>query len=71
MGMILALGALLSYVPGKPAEKASRAIYESVFEAVHGGNATTDLGGHLGTKAFTDDIIRRVQSKLEVWSSLQ
>lgn len=70
MGMILALGALLSYVPGKAAERASRAIYEGVFEAVHSGNATTDLGGHLGTTAFTDEIIRRVGAKLEVWSAL-
>lgn len=70
MGMILALGALLSYAPGKAAERASRAIYESVFEAIHNGHATTDLGGHLGTKAFTDEIIQRVGTKLEVWSSL-
>jgi isocitrate/isopropylmalate dehydrogenase len=70
MGMILALGALLSYVPGKAAERASRAIYEAVFEAVHSGNATTDLGGHLGTTAFTDEIIKRVGAKLEVWSAI-
>ncbi|MCL4257516.1 MAG: hypothetical protein KJZ53_03180 [Anaerolineales bacterium] len=70
MGMILALGALLSYVPGKAYERASRAIYEAVFEAIHNGHATTDLGGHLGTKAFTDEIIQRVGTKLEVWSSL-
>lgn len=70
MGMILALGALLSYVPGKAAERASRAIYEAVFEAVHSGNATTDLSGHLGTTAFTDEIIKRVGAKLEVWSAI-
>lgn len=70
MGMILALGALLSYVPGKNFEHASRAIYEAVFEAIHNGHATTDLSGHLGTKAFTDEIIQRVGTKLEVWSSL-
>src|SRR5690606_1154443 len=40
MGMILALGALLSYVPGKSFEHASRAIYEAVFEAIHNGHAT-------------------------------
>jgi isocitrate/isopropylmalate dehydrogenase len=70
MGMILALGALLGYVPGRDTERASRAIYESVFEAVHASQATVDLGGHLGTVAFTDEIIKRVQSKLEVWSTL-
>jgi isocitrate/isopropylmalate dehydrogenase len=70
MGMILALGALLGYVPGRETERASRAIYEAVFESVHAGQATVDLGGHLGTIAFTDEIIKRVQSKLEVWSTL-
>jgi isocitrate/isopropylmalate dehydrogenase len=70
MGMILALGALLGYVPGRDTERASRAIYESVFEAVHASQATVDLGGHFGTVAFTDEIIKRVQSKLEVWSTL-
>lgn len=70
MAMILALGALLSYAPGRATEQASRAIYESVFEALHEGKATPDLSGSLGTTAFTDEIIRRVSNKLEVWSSL-
>lgn len=70
MAMILALAALLSYVPGHAAERASRAIYESTFEAIRDGKATTDLGGGLGTTAFTHEIIRRVGNKLEVWSAL-
>jgi isocitrate dehydrogenase (NAD+) len=70
MAMILALAALLSYVPGRPAERSTRAIYESVFEAISEGKATPDLGGGLGTTAFTDEVIRRVRNKLEVWSSL-
>jgi isocitrate dehydrogenase (NAD+) len=70
MAMILAIAALISYTPGRPAERASRAIYESVFEAISDGKATPDLGGGLGTAAFTDEIIRRVRNKLEVWSSL-
>jgi len=70
MAMILALAALLSYMPGHPEEQAARAIYESVFEAIQNGQATTDLGGHLGSHAFTDEIIHRVQNKLEVWASL-
>jgi isocitrate/isopropylmalate dehydrogenase len=52
-------------------EQASRAIYESVFEAVHDGRATTDLGGRLSTTEFTDEVIKRVQTKLEVWSGLR
>lgn len=70
MAMILALAALLGYASGRPAEQASRAIYESVFESIQDGHATPDLGGGLGTTAFTDEIMQRVQSKLEVWSSL-
>lgn len=70
MAMILALAALLSYVPGRAAERASRAIYESTFEALAEGKATPDLGGGLGTTAFTDEVIRRVGNKLEVWSAL-
>ena len=70
MAMILALAALLSYVPGRTAEQASRAIYESTFEAINDGKATTDLGGGMSTTAFTDEIIRRVGNKLEVWSAL-
>jgi isocitrate/isopropylmalate dehydrogenase len=70
MAMILALGALMSYVEVTAAERASRAIYESVFEAIHAGQTTTDLGGSLGTTAFTDEILRRVRAKLEVWATL-
>ena len=68
MAMILACAALLSYVPH--AEKASRAIYEAVFENLYEGNATHDLGGQMTTSGFTDKVIRRVSGKLEVWATL-
>jgi isocitrate/isopropylmalate dehydrogenase len=71
MAMILAGAAVLSYMRTPPAERASRAIYESAFEAVYAGRATTDLGGGLSTTAFTDEVIERVKSKLEVWSGLR
>lgn len=70
MAMILAGAALLSYFGSLEAEHASRAIYESVFEAIYEGVKTADLGGHVMTTEFTDDVIRRVRSKLEVWSVL-
>jgi isocitrate/isopropylmalate dehydrogenase len=70
MAMILAGAALLSYVETPSADRASRAIYESCFEAVYDRQATTDLGGSLSTTAFTDEVIERVKSKLEVWSGL-
>jgi hypothetical protein len=31
---------------------------------------TADLGGHAGSSEFTDEVIRRTRSKLEIWSSL-
>lgn len=70
MAMILAGASLLTYVPDPKASIASRAIYESVFEAVSDGVKTADLGGHAATSEFTDEVIRRVGSKLDVWSTL-
>jgi isocitrate/isopropylmalate dehydrogenase len=71
MAMILAGASILSYLESPQANKASRAIYESVFEAVHAGQATTDLGGRLSTTEFTNEVIQRVQAKLEVWRGLR
>ena len=70
MAMILASAALLSYIADERASAASRAIYESVLESVREGNATSDLGGHSSTTDFTDCVIEKVKTKLEVWSSL-
>ena len=71
MAMILAGAAILAYIQTPQAERASRAIYESVFEAVHAGQTTTDLGGRASTTEFTDAVIERVKAKLEVWSGLR
>jgi isocitrate/isopropylmalate dehydrogenase len=68
MAMILAGAALLGYADRTAA--AGRAIRESCLEAVADGVRTADLGGHAGTSEFTDDVIRRVRTKLEVWSTL-
>jgi len=68
MAMILAGAALLGYTDGTAV--AGRAIRESCLEAVADGVRTADLGGHVGTSEFTDDVIRRVRTKLEVWSTL-
>ena len=69
MAMILAASALLSHAD-EAAQKAGRAIRESCLEAVADGIRTADLGGHAGSREFTDEVIRRTISKLEVWSSL-
>jgi isocitrate dehydrogenase (NAD+) len=73
MAMILAAAALLNYahVRGiRGAERASRAIYESVLETIAGGVKTIDLGGAAGTTEFTDAVIEKVRSKIDIWSSL-
>lgn len=70
MAMILAGAAVLRYARTDAATRASRAIYESTLEAVQNGIRTTDLGGSASTSSFTDEVIRRVQGKLEVWDSL-
>jgi len=72
MAMILACGAVLQYAsPGRPAlERASRAIYEAVLEASAAGVRTPDLGGHASTSGFTGEVISRVRTKIDVWSSL-
>ena len=67
MAMILAGAALLSH-GGEHAQQVGRAIREACLEAVQQGVRTADLGGHAGTSEFTDDVIRRVKAKLEVWS---
>jgi isocitrate/isopropylmalate dehydrogenase len=69
MGMILAAAALLGY-GDEPARTASRAIREACLEALADGVRTADLGGHAGTTEFTDEVIRRTRSKLEVWAAL-
>ncbi len=70
MAMILAVASILHYMPRQACRDASRAIYEATLEAVSDGVKTADLGGHAGTTEFTDEVIRRVRTKVEVWSSL-
>jgi len=70
MAMILAGAALFRYMDGSEPARVSRAIYESVFEAVYEGIRTPDLGGTSSTTDFTNEIIRRINSKLEVWDAL-
>ena len=73
MAMLLAAAALLHYAAvlgHEGAETASRAIYEAVLEATATGIRTPDLGGHAGTTEFTDEVIARIRTKIEIWSSL-
>ena len=73
LAMILACGAVLRYAAernGAAAESASRAIYEAALETVAAGIRTPDLGGHSSTTEFTEAVVERVRTKLDIWSSL-
>jgi isocitrate/isopropylmalate dehydrogenase len=73
LAMILACGAVLRHASdgfGPAPERASRAIYESALETVGSGIKTPDLGGHAGTTEFTSEVVSRIRTKIEVWSSL-
>jgi isocitrate dehydrogenase (NAD+) len=69
MAMILAGAALLSHGDAA-AQQAGRAIREAALEAVAQGIRTADLGGHASMTDYTDEVIRRVRAKLEVWATL-
>ena len=73
MAMILASAAVLHYageLGHQGCDTASRAIYESVLEAVATGVRTPDLGGHAATSEFTGEVISRVRTKIDIWASL-
>ena len=73
MAMILACAAVLHQAAERGQDEvqaASRAIYEATLEASAAGVRTPDLGGHASTSEFTNEVIGRVRTKLEVWSSL-
>ena len=74
MAMILAVAAILRYLGDREqlpaAGTASRAIYESVLEASAAGIRTPDIGGHSSTSEFTAEVLARVRTKLEIWSTL-
>ncbi len=73
MAMILACAAVLHYAAERgheDADRASRAIYESVLESTATGVRTVDLGGAATTSEFTSEVIARVRTKIDIWSSL-
>ena len=73
LAMILACGALLRHAAdhhGPAVDRASRAIYESALEAIGSGIKTPDLGGNATTTEFTTEVVNRVATKIEVWSTL-
>lgn len=67
LAMILASAAVLSYMEE---DLAARAIYEASLETVGEGVKTMDLGGFSHTDEFTDEVIKRVKTKLDVWEAI-
>jgi isocitrate dehydrogenase (NAD+) len=73
MAMILACAAVLNQAAAKGyagADRASRAIYEATLETTASGVKTFDLGGHATTTEFTDAVVEKIRTKVEIWSSL-
>ena len=73
MAMLLSCAAVLHYAAQRgheEAEDASRAIYEGTLEAVAAGVRTPDLGGHAATSEYVENVLDRVRTKREIWSSL-
>src|SRR5688500_2035578 len=63
MAMLRARGSAPSSAAPKGhagAERASRAVYESVLEAAATGTKTIDLGGHATTSEFIDAVVERI-----------
>ena len=57
------------YVPSALMAEAAHGTAPAL-EAVGDGIRTADLGGHEGSRGFTDEVIRRTRAKLDVWASL-
>ena len=73
MAMILACAAVLGQAAVKGyagTERASRAIYEATLETTAGAVKTFDLGGSATTTEFTEAVIDKIRTKVEIWSSL-
>ena len=70
MAMMMAVASVLDYMHEPHLRTASRSIYESTLEAVSEGVKTADLGGPASTTEFVDEVIRRIRTKLDVWSTL-
>jgi isocitrate dehydrogenase (NAD+) len=69
MAMILAAAAVLQYAGEAGRDEAGRAagaIADAVMATTAAGVRTPDLGGHAGTTAFTDEVIRRMRAAGEI-----
>jgi len=51
-------------------QEAADAIVSAIEAVLTEGPRTPDLGGHVGTSEFTDEVIARTKAKLEIWATL-
>ena len=58
------------YGPGVAGGVAWSAVSVELVTAVLHHVRTADLGGDASTTDFTDEVIRRVRTKVDVWSAL-
>ena len=70
MAMILAGAALLTHADDEATQMAGRAIREACLEAVADGREDRRPRRSRGTTEFTDEVIRRTRTKIDVWASL-
>jgi len=59
---LLAFGSLLNHIGER---KAGEALRGCVRDAIAGGEKTADIGGTLGTRAFTEVVVKRLEASLQ------
>ena len=74
MAMLLAcgVGAVVRRRPGLRGRRArvARDLRVACSRRRRRGTKTVDLGGHATTTEFTDAVVEKVRTKVEIWSSL-
>ena len=71
MAMILACGALLAHVDDRRGrQRLAGDLRGRCWRRSARGPSTSDLGGHASTSEFTDAVIGKITTKLDVWATL-
>ena len=65
--MIWSAALMLDFVGQRAAHDA---IVRAIEQVLKDGPRTPDLGGHAATSEFTDEVISRVRTKIDIWASL-
>ena len=73
MAMILACAAVLGQAAAKGHRGRRQGLARDLrgtLETTAGGVKTFDLGGQATTTEFTDAVVEKIRTKVEIWSSL-